>query len=761
MAKPSHVPTIQDLIELPTLETAQISPNGRFIAYEQARPDWEKDSYISQIWLVAADGKSEPQQMTFTPTGSRHPRWSPDGRFLAFISKREGDEASQVYRLALTGGEAERLSQSETDVQQFLWAPDGQSLAFTAVDPESETDKERDKTFGQYQVEDEDFKFTHLWQLTLPDKKPRRLTGGKQFSVINFKWSPNSQFIAFDAPPNPDVDNFRHMRLYQIEVASLTLEALTPPGYSSPLFSPDGQFIFCLQFADYFYIPETPCLIPLTGGEIQPIKTAFDENIRPLAWVKDGVIFSAAKRTNFHLYRLQPHSGVVTQLSPELEDGWVSFAFLGSVSADGRSAALVMDNAGQLNEVVLFNLENGDWRNLTDLSADVAEWQLNQPEPYQWQSADGTPVEGTLTRPIDFDPQKKYPLLVAIHGGPGWVSLRQKLARYDRRAYPLPLWVAKGAFILQPNYRGGIGYGKDFQAHNVRNLGLGDYDDVISGVDALISEGWVDAERVGAMGWSQGGYISMFITTYSDRFKAVSAGAGIANWMTYYVNTDIHTFTRHMLHDTPRDEMSTYVKTQQMTYVQKAQTPTLIQHGREDARVPLPNAYELYQGLRDMDVSVRLVTYPGMPHGPRKPRQSRQIMQDNLDWFNQWIWDEVKEDEKRPCYVGYGTKEQLAELIHWANHDDADCRLFSATNGLVAPDTDLEDQSGISTTAAALAGTIAQQLKALNCSKLVLYSAAVAERPSAQTVLGCLHLAAAQIGGLKVVHEEVEEWGSA
>jgi hypothetical protein len=250
----------------------------------------------------------------------------------------------------------------------------------------------------------------------------------------------------------------------------------------------------------------------------------------------------------------------------------------------------------------------------------------------------------------------------------------------------------------------------------------------------------------------------MFISTYSDRFKAVSAGAGISNWMTYYVNTDIHPFTRHYLQAMPWDEMEIYIKTSPMTYIKTAQTPTLIQHGREDARVPLPNAYELYQGLRDMDVPVRLVTYPGMPHGPRQPRQSRQIMQDNLDWFNRWIWDEVKEAEKRPCYVGYGNKQQMAELTHRASHDDADCRLFSASHGLVAPDTDLEDQSGISTTAAALASTIAQQLKTLNCSKLVLYSAAVEKRPSAQTVLGCLHLAAAQIGGLKVVHEEVEAW---
>lgn len=761
MDNPTHVPTIQELIELPMLETAQISPDGRFVAYEQSQPDWEKDSYISQIWLVATDGQSKPQQLTFTPNGSRQPRWSPDGRFLAFISKREGDKVSQIYRLSPTGGEAEQLSQTETDVQQLFWAPDGQSLAFTAVDPETEVDKEREKTFGKYQVEDEDFKYTHLWQLTLPDKKLRKLTDGKQFTVFSFRWSPDGRFIAFAAPPNPDMGMFEHSRLYQIEVETLGLEAITPAGYTMPVYAPDGRTLFCLKIPDHYYEIEQPCLIDLATHDIQTIPFDFGENIFPLEWLDDGILFSAAKRTSIHLFRLKPHNGQIDQLSPDLADGWVSPPFLGSCSNDGRFAALVMDNAAQLKELVLLNLENGAWRNLTKLSETVTDWQIGRPEPYQWQSADGTPVEGTLTKPLNFDPKKKYPLLVVIHGGPSWVSLQQKLARYDRRVYPLPLWTAKGALILQPNYRGSIGYGAEFQAHNVRNLGLGDYDDVISGVDTLIAEGWVDEDKVGAMGWSQGGYISMFISTYSDRFKAVSAGAGISNWMTYYANTDVHPFTRHYLQATPWDEMEIYEKTSPMTYIKTAQTPTLIQHGREDTRVPLPNAYELYQGLRDMDVPVRLVTYPGMPHGPHKPRQSHQIMQDNLDWFNKWIWNETKDDvAKRPCYVGYGSAEQMKELIHWARRDGADCRLFSATEGLVKPENSLEEQSGISTTATALAGVIAQQLETLNCSKLVLYSVSWEKRPSAQTVLGCLHLAAARAGGLKVVHEEVEAWGN-
>ena len=645
-------------------------------------------------------------------------------------------------------------------MQQFFWAPDGQSLAFTAVDAATEADKEREKTFGKFQIEDEDFKFSHLWQLTLPDKKLHKLTGGKQFTVSSFRWSPDGRFIAFAAPPNPDMGVFEQIQLFQVDVETLEFKALTPSGYATPYYSPDGRFLFCQQIPDYYYEPGHPCLLTLETGAIHQIETNFDESLNPLAWLPAGLFFSAPSKTSIHLYRLEPHSGHIQQVTPDLAEGWVSA--MGSVSTDGRSAALIMDNASQLNEVALLDLANGSWRNLTNLSESVTDWQLGQPESYQWQSQDGTLIEGTLTKPVDFDPQKKYPLLVAIHGGPSWVSLQQKLARFDRRLYPLPLWAAKGAIILQPNYRGSIGYGAAFRALNVRNLGLGDYDDVISGVDALIAEGWVDSNKVGSMGWSQGGYISMFIATYSDRFKAISAGAGIANWMTYYVNTDVHPFTRHYLQATPWDEMVIYEKTSPMTYIKNAQTPTLIQHGRNDARVPLPNAYELYQGLRDMNVPVRLVTYPGMPHGPRQPRQSRQIMQDNLDWFNQWIWAETIEDgEKRPCYIGFGNPQQVAEAHHWARRDAADYRVLSPAVGLTEPDSNHRPLPDLSVaTGSQLATTIASQLQALNFKKLVLYTAPIEKRPSAQTALGCLHLAAAQTGGLKIVHHEVEEWAA-
>jgi dipeptidyl aminopeptidase/acylaminoacyl peptidase len=279
---------------------------------------------------------------------------------------------------------------------------------------------------------------------------------------------------------------------------------------------------------------------------------------------------------------------------------------------------------------------------------------LARREVIQWKSTDGTIIEGVLIKPADFDASKKYPLLVVIHGGPTGVD--QPVVGPDRY-YPIERFVAKGALVLRPNYRGSAGYGEKFRALNVRNLGVGDYADVISGVDALIVKGSVDKERVGAMGWSQGGYISAFITASSDRFRAVSVGAGISDWMTYYVNTDITPFTQQYLHGTPWDDPEIYRKTSPISYIAKAKTPTLIQHGENDRRVPIPNGYELRQALEDRGVPVKMVVYKGFGHGITKPKQQRAVMEENEKWFAQYIWGE----KPAPLATPAGTEKKEKE----------------------------------------------------------------------------------------------------
>ncbi len=354
----------------------------------------------------------------------------------------------------------------------------------------------------------------------------------------------------------------------------------------------------------------------------------FDYSIGGVQWSTDGshLVFGAQDRVYSSVFTYDIASGRYNRLTSEMMVRAPSF------SKDGMKVAFAMDSPKSPADVFVTDASFSSPRRVTNTNPQLAGFSLGETEVITWKSADGTSIEGVLHKPADFVAGRRYPLLVLIHGGPTGISRTTPLGTY---VYPVPIWLAKGALVLEPNYRGSAGYGERFRSLNVRNLGVGDAWDVVSGVDHLVAQGLVDRDRVGTMGWSQGGYISAFLATHdSARFKVASVGAGISNWTTYYVNTDIHPFTRQYLRATPWDDPDVYAKTSPMTYITRARTPTLIQHGELDRRVPIPNAYELYQGLQDRGVPTRLVVYKGFGHGLTKPKAQRAAMEHNLEWFD-------------------------------------------------------------------------------------------------------------------------------
>jgi dipeptidyl aminopeptidase/acylaminoacyl peptidase len=373
--------------------------------------------------------------------------------------------------------------------------------------------------------------------------------------------------------------------------------------------------------------------IPADGGPARTLTDAFDENPSIVAWERDGIYFAALHKMDRLLYRLEPATKRIDAVGPTTHFDASGFSF----SSDQQTVAYYADRDNEYGDLYVTRLASWQPKRITAMTDQLSGFELAHREMVSWTSSDGAMIEGVLFKPANCDPRKRYPLLVVIHGGPTGVD---RTAIYPDRYYPVERFVAKGALVLRPNYRGSAGYGAQFRALNVRNLGVGDYADVISGVDALIARGMVDKDRVGAMGWSEGGYISAFITASSDRFKAVSVGAGISDWMTYYVNTDITPFTPQYLHGTPWSDPEIYKKTSPITYIAKAKTPTLIQHGELDRRVPIPNAYELRQALEDRGVPVKMVVYKGFGHGIDKPKQQRAVMEENERWFGQYIWGE-------------------------------------------------------------------------------------------------------------------------
>ena len=634
-------------IALKSLGSPRISPDGSMIAYSVTTADWENNRFDQEIWLVVGD--DEPFQLTRTePGSSTGQQWTPDGSRLGFIADR-GDGA-QIHLIRPEGGEAERLTSHDGGIGAFQFSPDGSRIAFTATDPAPDDFEEREERYGDYAVEDADFRMTHLWVTDAhAGAEPRRLTGGDSYTVGggfgagSFDWSPDGREIAFGHTPTPQINSFPHADISVVDVDAGTIRQLaTNPGpESGPMWSPDGARILYSTNAgaNPFYGNTELAVVPADGGEPRIVTADFDEDPSPVAWTDEGVLFVASQRTARHLFLLDPESGQVT---PQADDP--EMIATADLSDDGTVMAIQGENRTTVGEIFRMSRGAGTTRppqRLTDMTGQVADWgDLGSREVIQWESEDGAEIEGVLMKPPGYDPERTYPLMVVIHGGPTGTSRPQLVGGY---VYPVIEWLRKGAAVMMPNYRGSAGYGAEFRALNVRNLGVGDAWDVLSGIQALVDRGIADPDRVAAMGWSQGGYISAFLTTSSDRFRAISVGAGISNWMTYYVNTDIHSFTREYLEATPWDDPEIYAKTSPMTYIRQASTPTLIQHGEFDARVPTPNAYELYQGLQDVGVDTRLIIYKGFGHGITKPRERLAAMWHNWEWFARHIWGESVE----------------------------------------------------------------------------------------------------------------------
>lgn len=693
-AQGTHTPTLEEMIGLKRLDSSKISPDGKFVAYRVRQANWKDNEFVSQIWLANVVTGAR-FQLTRGKKSAGQQQWSPDGRWLGFITEREASAieppsaekkeekpddpsakekpsesggkpaARQIWLISPEGGEAWQLSKSESDIDGFQWSKDSKNIAFIANVPEAKSSKDRKEQFSDYDVYEKDYSQAQLWLLdvsaavanSLP-VSAKRLTSDFTLNVNSFSWSPDSKRIAFSAAKNPLLAFSGEEDIYLLDLAQndsvKKIVALSGPD-RSPIFSPDGrQLAFSTALAQpyYYYANGHIAVVDIaavlaksatTPADVRDLTAKFDEDPDALDWGPEGIYFVGLQKTNGHLFRVNPATSEIRRISsPDtflLEDI--------SLSADFKSAAVITEDATHMAELSVTALEPFVPRKLTDLTSQVKDWKLGSAEVVSWKSHDGATIEGVLHKPADFDPSRKYPLLVIIHGGPTGIS-RPNLSP-DKYAYPMQIFLSRGALILEPNYRGSAGYGAAFRALNVRNLGVGDMWDVMSGVDSLIAKGMVDPDKMGSMGWSQGGYISAFLTTHTDRFKAISVGAGISDWTTYYVNTDITPFIRQYLHATPWDDPEIYAKTSPITTIKHAKTPTLIQQGSNDKRVPVPDSFELYRGLQDQNVPARLILYNGFGHGVNKPKSQRALLQSNLDWFNLYIWgDPIPKDS--PLY---------------------------------------------------------------------------------------------------------------
>lgn len=637
-AEPHRDLTLDDVMAVRNVVEVRLSPAGSRVAFVVSSLDAKENRYDSNLWLVDPHDK-KPLQLTTSPKRDEKPRWSPDGKSIAFLSDRSGK--MQVWLLSLAGGEAKQLTDHETAVVEMAWSPDGKSLAFVAASPESPEQKKRKETKADVVLVEKDDRPDRLHVLDLATGKARQVTDGPGH-VLSVEWSPDGMSLAYGARKSPRLDDLYEVDVFVVESAGGKPKALVQkPGLDAlPRWSPDGKLIaFVSHQGEADWIGNTHLrVIDLATQRVRTV-AKFDEVVpwsdpEAFAWSKDGdkLFFSAQQRLTSQVFAVGQGAEVKAITSGDKVHERVSYA-------RDRIACTVEDGTSTPEVCTLGR--DGTAEKLTDLNPHLRQCRLGHVEAVRYKGKDGRSVEGLLVKPVGYQKGKRYPLITVVHGGPaGRFALAFAMRSRDHAQgmpYQAHLFAARGYAVFCPNPRGSAGYGLDFRTANVKDWGGGDFDDIMAGIDALVERGVADEGNLGLCGWSYGGFMTGWSITRTDRFRCASAGAGVYDLTSMYGQTDIPSFMDRYLGGTPWEARQTYDRLSSVRHAAKVKTPTLIQHGEKDLRVPLAQSQELFVALKKHKVPVEFVVYPRQPHGIVEPALQRDAIQRNLDWFDRWM----------------------------------------------------------------------------------------------------------------------------
>jgi dipeptidyl aminopeptidase/acylaminoacyl peptidase len=639
--------TFVDLLNVPRLSGPQLSPDGRQLIYELAEADWKADKRVSHVWRIDADG-TNLVRMT-GGLGEQGARWSPDGRSIAFFAKRANDEEAQVYVISNGGGEARALTHHPTSVSRLSWSPDGKTIYFVAPEPKSDEAKAREKAKDDVFAFDENYQQTHLWSVAVDSMTETRITGG-DYSVLEYQPSNDGRKIACQRAPNPlfgyadqgevwvmDADGSHGVQLTKNDV----------PENGATLSPDNSQVIFLAQANGRFekYFNRKLFLVPAAGGQarvISPGDATYE--VERALWSKDGksIYFLANMGVHAELFVMPATGGTARQLT----DGQHAVGADWSMAGDHHVFALEEPtNPGDVWHLPAGASSPARITHVYDYLA--RDFEIARQEKLQWKGADGVTVEGLLFYPLGYQQGQRYPLAVQTHGGP---QTSDKFGFGSWEYYPQVL-AAKGYAVLQPNYRGSTGYGdpflRDMVGHYFQNAHL----DVMAGVDDVIRRGIADPDRMVKMGWSGGGHMTNKIITFTDRFKAAGSGAGAANWVSMYAQSDIRTFRTPWFGGTPwqaNAPIDLYWANSPLKDVEKVKTPTIFFVGQQDPRVPMPQSVEMYRALKSNGVPTHLYVAPREPHVWQELHHELFKMNVELEWFEKYATHRPYTWEKAP-----------------------------------------------------------------------------------------------------------------
>ncbi len=625
--------TALDLMKINAVSAPRISPDGTRVAYTVSETKMEKDKEwknVTEVWVVAITG-GKPRQYTRGDKSATAPEWSPDGSMIAFLTDREKDGERQVWMMMADGGEAWAVTSHKGGVSGFRFSPDSKQLLLSAADQPSKEEEDRKKVKDDTMVIDHDIKMTHLWLFDVAKKEEKRLTEGN-FTVSDPQWSTNGTRITYTTRPTPKADDGGLSDIWMLTVSNGEKKKIVGDDGSSDFarWSPSGEWVAYTGSPDkgsgvsttYLY------LLPAGGGTPKQLTTKFDLNVGTPVWSRDGhaIYFSTNVLEAIEVYSVDVATGAVKQLSRRGGSTGIT-----EISRDGKTIVGTFSAAGQPTEIYKTSSDYSALTPLTDHNVWLKDYALAGTEVVNWKSNDGTEIEGLLTKPVGYEAGKKVPLLLNPHGGPTGASINN----FNGTGQVL---AANGFAVLQPNFRGSTGKGLAFAQANKNTWGKGDYEDCMTGVDAMIANGIADPERLGAFGWSYGGYMTFWILTQTDRFKAVSPGAGLTNIYSMYSQNDIQRYLRWFYSDkSPWDAQELYWDRSPMKYVNNVKTPTMIMHGQVDTRVPIAQAQEFYQALKERNVPVEFVVYPRENHGFTEPRHQMDRIRRYVRFFTKYL----------------------------------------------------------------------------------------------------------------------------
>ncbi len=641
--------TLVDLMNLPLLSDPQLSPDGREVAFVESRPDWKADRRITHIWKINADG-SGLIQMTSGSEGENGPRWSPDGKTIAFLRRRgSGDEAmAQIWLISLGGGEARPLSSHATAVSSIEWSPDGSAIFFRAPDPKTEEEKAREKLKDDVFAFDENYQQQHLWTIAVASKKETRITQGN-FSVLSYRLSKDGRKIAYHRAPTPLIEDQDQSEVWVANADGAQATEITHNRVeeSDAQLSPDASQVLFVSAANRnfeTYYNGKIFVAPASGGAAKLLTADLPYEVERAEWSRDGksIFFLANMGVHTELFRMPAAGGTPEQIT----NGQHAIAAWSMLPASG---AHVFVATGPSRPSEVWIMQGGAPRQVTSIYRDLdREFKLPRSEAITWKGADGTTVEGLLYYPLDYQEGKRYPLAVQTHGGP---AASDKYGMGGGQSY-VPVLAAKGYAVLQPNYRGSTGYGDDFLRDMVGHYFQNAHLDVLAGVDAVIQKGVADPDHMVKMGWSGGGHMTNKIITFTDRFKAASAGAGAADWISMYAQSDVRTYRTPWFGGTPWQKnapISVYWDNSPLKDVWKVKTPTIFLVGQNDVRVPEPQSVEMYRALKSNGVPTHLYVAPREPHGWAELRHVLFKMNVELEWFEKYNSNRPYTREKAPA----------------------------------------------------------------------------------------------------------------